>query len=132
MIVAVVVALAGCSSPDSDRRAAAPAQPTRNAAMSAAPRAIGADERAAMLEVLRAESGNGRKVWFAVTPGNAETTAFKDTLAEIFKEAGWEPETQVVTGMNLKPGLFLMAAEEESAAVRRHGRQRASRRAASR
>jgi len=109
-----LVLVAGCSDPDSDRQAAAPAaQATQADGVSTAPRAIGASERQAMLEVLRAESGNGRKIWFAVTPGNAEIAALKIDLEAIFKEAGWEPRTQTVTGMNLKPGLFFMAAEEE-------------------
>ena len=110
----LLMLVAGCSSPDSDRKTAAPAsKPTQNAGVSTAPRAIGPAERDAMLEVLRAETGNGRKVWFAVSPGNTETTALKTSLEAIFKEAGWEPHTQVVTGMNLKPGISFMAAEEE-------------------
>ena len=112
-VVASLLLVTGCSQSDSDRKTAAPAsQPDRNTGVSTSPRSIGVAEREAMLGVLRGETGNSRKVWFAVSPGNPETAALKGELESIFKEAGWEPQTQSVTGMNLKPGLFFMAADE--------------------
>ena len=66
-----------------------------------------------MLRVLSGESGQVRKVWFAVTPGDAESAALKDAFEGVFKQAGWDTATQTVTGMVLKPGLSILIAAEE-------------------
>jgi hypothetical protein len=70
-------------------------------------------ERAAMLQALAAEQGAVRKVWFAVPAGDAEAAALAEAFGAVFKQAGWETETQRMTGMMLKPGLSILIAEEQ-------------------
>jgi len=92
--------------PSADKgKAAAPAP--------AAGRQLSDSERAAMLAALGNEQAGGHKIWFAVSPGDAEAVALKNAFEAVFKQAGWTTETQPITGMVLKPGLsFLVAAEE--------------------
>jgi len=66
-----------------------------------------------MLHALAAEQGPVRKVWFAVPAGDAEAAGLADALAAVFKQAGWEPVTQRMTGIMLKPGLSILMAEEQ-------------------
>jgi hypothetical protein len=114
LLVSALVTTLGCSDSDRGGSATPPAAATSTpAAVSIAPRTLGETEREAMLSALREETGSDKKVWFAVSPGDRETAALKTELEGIFKEAGWETKTQTVTGMNLKPGLFFMAADEE-------------------
>ncbi len=117
-LFAVAPLLAGCSGPDTERRAAAPTAAPSQAGgeaggMSSAPRVITPEQRDAMLAALREDNPSTRKIWFAVLPNNPESTALKNSLEAVFKEAGWESKTQTVSGMRLKPGLFVMSAEEE-------------------
>ncbi len=66
-----------------------------------------------MLVALGAEQGTSRKAWFAIAPGDPEAAALKESLEAVFKQAGWETTTQMVTGMVLKPGLSILIAAEE-------------------
>jgi len=112
--LAMLVVLMACGAPD--RPASAPPSASTTVAPRAAAqpgRELTDAERAAMLRALAAEQGAVRKVWFAVTPGDAEPNALKDAFASVFKQAGWETVTQPVTGMALKPGLSILIAEEE-------------------
>ncbi|HZR84882.1 MAG TPA: hypothetical protein VFD92_27550 [Candidatus Binatia bacterium] len=71
------------------------------------------EERAAMLEILKAETAPERTAWFAVAPGNQETQALASSLRSIFESAGWKVQMQTLTGMNLKPGVSMLSAEEQ-------------------
>jgi hypothetical protein len=90
--------------------AATAAQP---AAKVESPRAPDKDERAAMLEILKVETAPARAAWFSYAAGNAESRALAESLAGVFREAGWKAETSVLTGMMLKPGVSLLIADEQ-------------------
>jgi len=66
-----------------------------------------------MRGILSAEKAKDRKVWFAVAPGEGEPQALERALRSVFQEAGWKVETQTITGMVLKPGIAMLAADEE-------------------
>jgi hypothetical protein len=113
----VLALLAACGAPEGDK---APATTTPTAAPAAqAPatmppnaRTISPEQRSVMVAVLKAEAAPEKKAWFTVGPGNPETAALKGQLESAFKEAGWETQTQTVTGMILKPGIMMLIAEE--------------------
>jgi hypothetical protein len=86
-------------------------EPTATAATSA--RAPADQQREAMMQILAAETSPDRKVWFVIGPGDPETQALADALRGTFEQAGWKSETQTVTGMVLKPGIAMLAADEE-------------------
>lgn len=75
--------------------------------------------RAAMLEVLKGETGADKRVWVVVAPGNAEAAALATALEAAFRDGGWTPSRQALSGMTLKPGpvRILVAEEEEPPAV---------------
>jgi hypothetical protein len=79
----------------------------------AAARTLTPEQRQAMLDVLRSESGDTRKVWFQVEFNRAEPVAFQKALEQVFREAGWEVQTGGVVGMTLKPGVYLLVADED-------------------
>jgi hypothetical protein len=111
-----LLAVLACASPDGVQQAAvttttSTAPPARSVTRPG--RSLSDTERAAMLRILSGESGPVRKVWFAVTPGDAESAALKDAFEGVFKQAGWDTATQTVTGMVLKPGLSILIAAEE-------------------
>jgi hypothetical protein len=66
-----------------------------------------------MLAKLRATSGPERPIWFATYANNAEAATFRLALQTIFEEAGWEVRGNEQVNFQLKPGLYLMAADEE-------------------
>jgi hypothetical protein len=94
-----------------------PAAPAANVGAAArAPagdRSLTPEQREAMLGKLRATFGSERPVWFATIAGNAEAAAFRLTLQTIFEEAGWEVRGNEQVNFQVKPGIFLMAGDEE-------------------
>jgi hypothetical protein len=112
-VAVLFLVLAGCAG--SDRTATSSTTTSTAAPAAAAPagRQLTDTERAAMLQALAAEEGPVRKVWFAVPAGDAEAAALADAFAAVFKQAGWEPVTQRMTGIMLKPGLSILMAEEQ-------------------
>jgi hypothetical protein len=70
-------------------------------------------ERAALIEALKAESGSDKRAWLVVSPGNAETSALVTALEEAFRAGGWDPTTQRLTGMVLKPGSVRILVGDE-------------------
>jgi hypothetical protein len=70
-------------------------------------------ERAALIEVLKADTGSEKRVVFVVSPGNPETTALAKALEDAFRAGGWEPATQKLTGMVLKPGPVRILVGDE-------------------
>jgi hypothetical protein len=109
--IPVLLLAVACGGPDREGPPA-PA-PKAPAATPRAGRQLSDGERAAMLSALGGEQSGTRRVWFAVTPGDAEAVALKNAFEAVFKQAGWETETQPVTGMALKPGLSILIAAEE-------------------
>ena len=80
---------------------------------SSLPRSLTPEQRQAMLDVLRSESGPTRKVWFQVELNRSEPVAYQKALEQVFRDAGWEVQTTGVTGMTLKPGVYLLVADED-------------------
>jgi len=70
-------------------------------------------EKAAMLEVLKAETQEDRRAWFLYSAGQDESAALAKALAQIFESAGWKTNVRELRGMALKPGVSILAAEEE-------------------
>ena len=97
---------------------AAPAEaddkPTAAAQAVTSKRAPDADERAAMLAVLKPETAPARATWLTYSAGDAEGKALAESLAGIFEEAGWKAHTSSLTGMRLKPGVMMLVADEEA------------------
>ena len=95
--------------------AASGAEPAPSPTVAAgSPRAPGDAQREAMLDILADPTISGRKVWFAVGPGDAESAALEKALRSIFEQAHWTVETKTITGMVLKPGVSMLEAEEQS------------------
>lgn len=76
-------------------------------------RTLSGAQREAIIAKLRASSGPEHPVWFATHAGNTEAASFRLTLQTIFEEAGWEVRGNAQVNFQLKPGLYLMAADEE-------------------
>ena len=111
-VALLLLVVPGCGAPD--RPAATPTTTSTTApAAQVSGRQLTDTERATMLKTLAAEQGPVRKVWFAVPAGDAEAGALADAFSSVFKQAGWEPVTQRLTGIMLKPGLSILMAEEE-------------------
>jgi hypothetical protein len=109
---AELTALRAATSPQkADAPAPRPAQ--TGTGMSSLPRSLTSEQRQAMLDVLRGETGSVRKVWFQVELDKTEPAAFQKELAAVFREAGWEVETIGSQGMTFKPGIYVLAADEE-------------------
>jgi len=66
-----------------------------------------------MIELLRTEAPAGDRVWFVVSAGVPETVALAASLEAIFREAGWQPQIQRLTGMLLKQGPVRILVGEE-------------------
>jgi hypothetical protein len=116
--------VAACGAPEGEKTATsapapAPAAPAAQApaappaTLPANARTLTPEQRTGMVDILKLESGPEKKVWFTITPGNPETAALKSQLEAVFKEAGWEAQTQTVTGMMLKPGVMMLIGEEQ-------------------
>jgi hypothetical protein len=116
---AAAAVLVACTSPGGDRSAATPeptAIPTPRAAATpqvTSPRAPDEQERAAMAEILAAETAPERTAWLAVGSGNPEARALAQALQAVFEGAGWKVQVQTLTGMVLKPGVSILMAEEQ-------------------
>ena len=77
-------------------------------------RAPDAAERAAMIAVLKPEAAPNRAAWITFSAGDAEGKALAESLAGIFKEAGWKVDSNSLSGMRLKPGVMMLIADEEA------------------
>lgn len=94
--------------------AAAPAAPAADLAPmpQGAAELLTAQQRDAMLGVLKNETDPGRKAWFLVHRNDAQGLATQAALGSIFKEAGW-PVEAVQAPYPLKAGVFLLAGDED-------------------
>ncbi len=81
-----------------------PAEPTS--------RRLTEDARAQMIEILSRESDGERRIWIAVTAGQAEPIALRSQFRAMFEEAGIGVEEVDLRGLRLKPGLRVLIAEE--------------------
>jgi hypothetical protein len=73
-----------------------------------------ATERAALIDVLRADASPDKRIWLVVTPGVAETTALAGALDTAFREGGWQPTLLRLSGMVLKAGSIRILVGDES------------------
>jgi hypothetical protein len=80
---------------------------------SAVQRTITAEQRTAMVDVLRSDTGAVHKVWFQVEQNRPEPATFQKALADVFREAGWEVDTAGSGGMTFKPGVSVLVADDE-------------------
>jgi hypothetical protein len=94
--------------------AALPAAPAAKPKMDAGPdRTLSDTQREAMLTKLRETTSSERPVWFATWADNPESASFRMALQAVFEEAGWEVKGNEQVKFQLKPGLYMMAADEE-------------------
>ncbi|MFM7142689.1 MAG: hypothetical protein ACKO2K_12340 [Alphaproteobacteria bacterium] len=117
-LLTAALAAAACTDPQAPApsgapagKPAPPAAPARAVTTSA--RTPDEQQKAAMLEVLQAESQNDRQAWFLYSAGQDESAALAKSLAQIFESAGWKTKVRELRGMALKPGVSILAAEEE-------------------
>jgi hypothetical protein len=96
-----------------DRPAAQPNAARAPGAMAAA-RTITAEQREAMIERLGGRgTTQAHPVWFATVPNNPEAAALQRTLQGIFEEAGWQVRGNAPVRFQMKPGIYVFAADEE-------------------
>jgi hypothetical protein len=101
------------------KKAGGQAPATATARSPAAPSSAGPartvtdEQRQAMLEVLRSETGPVRKVWFQVEQNKPEHAAFEKALEQVFRDAGWDVTASGSGGMVFKPGVYLLVADDE-------------------
>src|SRR5580765_5306599 len=83
------------------------------AAKQAGGRALTAEQRAAMLDVLKGESGPVKKVWLLVEQSKPEHLAYETQIEEVFRDAGWDVIAKDPGGMVIQPGIFLLVGDDE-------------------
>jgi hypothetical protein len=115
-LVVPLVFLAACGgsseSPETTAMVEPPAAPAP-VAEAVGTREIDAGETEAMLEVLRADGSTDKRIVLIVSPGSPETVTLGAALETVFREAGWQPSTQRLTGMVLKPGPLRILVGDE-------------------
>lgn len=110
-VAALVVACGGSSAPEQAAPLAAAA--TTTTAPSTPPRTLSPEQRSAMLDKLKSETGATRSVWFATSVSKPEAVAFQKLLQGVFEEAGWTTRGNAPVRFTMKPGIFFLAADEE-------------------
>jgi hypothetical protein len=117
LLLLAAVALVACEPPEgpNNSKGSAPASPGAAPAAAPAaatsPRVLSADARAAMKDKLAAEGQ--KKAWILSQPGNAEVAGLVTSLTGVFKDAGWDVQSDTVTGISLKPGLMTLVGDEQ-------------------
>jgi len=77
-------------------------------------RTLSSGERVGMVAALSAGGENaGSPVWFSTVPNNPEAAAFQQTLQSVFEEAGWQVKGNTVVAFQMKPGIYVFAADTE-------------------
>jgi hypothetical protein len=104
--LAIAVVATGATAADPS-----PVPEPSSTAAATSPRAPTDTQRAAMVQILASEKGH--EASFLIGPENPETEALAAALRSIFEEAGWKADVQTITGMVLKPGVSMLAADEE-------------------
>jgi hypothetical protein len=114
LVLVPLVLLAACGgSPETSDTAMVAPPPAAPAAEAAGSRDIDSGETDAMLEILRSDGGTDKRVFLVVSPGSAQTMKLGSTLETVFREGGWQPTTQKLMGMVLKPGPLRILVGEE-------------------
>jgi hypothetical protein len=70
------------------------------------------ERREAMLQILHEGATNGR-AWLVKPSGDPEAEAYAESLASVFRAAGWNVEVDVWTNGTLKPGVRVFVGPEE-------------------
>jgi hypothetical protein len=83
------------------------------AAKVAGGRTLTAEQRAAMQDVLKGESGPVKKIWLMVEQSKPEHLAYETQLEQVFREAGWDVIAMDAGTMVFKPGIFLLVGDNE-------------------
>lgn len=97
------------------RPADSPAPPPAPAAEPVSERSITpAQQRTMVLALSRGGMYAGSPVWFATVPNDPEAAAFQKTLQSVFEEAGWEIKGNSDVRFQMKPGIFVFAADVET------------------
>jgi len=68
--------------------------------------------KAAMKDHLVTETTK-KKAWILSQPGNPEVAALVTSMTAVFKDAGWEVQSETVTGISLKAGLMTLVGDEQ-------------------
>jgi hypothetical protein len=72
------------------------------------------DQRAAMIERLGGSGvSQSHPVWFATMPNDPEAATYQRALQKVFEEAGWQVKGNKPLRFTIKPGIYVMAADEE-------------------
>jgi hypothetical protein len=114
LLALAAVVLLACEPPEGPNttKTQAPAKPAASpAAATGSARVLSAEARAAMKEKLAAEGQ--KKAWILSQPGNAEVATLVQSLSAVFKDAGWDVQTDTVSGISLKPGLMTLVGDEQ-------------------
>lgn len=91
---------------------AAPAVPADAATDSGGGRALTPGQRSTMINALsRGGMYAGSPVWFATVPNDPEAAAFQQALQSVFEEAGWKVMGNSEVRFQMKPGVFVFAAD---------------------
>jgi len=75
-------------------------------------RQLSDDAKTAMKDHLVTETTK-KKAWILSQPGNPEVAALVSSITGVFKDAGWEVQSETVTGISLKPGLMTLVGDEQ-------------------
>ena len=78
-------------------------------------RELTASQRAAFVERLR--TGESGHVWIATTPADPEAAAYRASLVQAIKEAGWQVLSDDTLGFRVKPGCLIFLAGDSSPPV---------------
>lgn len=113
LLALAATALLACEPPEGPNtsKGSAPASPAASPAATSGPRVLSPGARATMKDKLAAEGQ--KKAWILSQPGNAEVAGLVASLTGVFKDAGWEVQSDTVTGISLKPGLMTLVGDEQ-------------------
>jgi hypothetical protein len=114
LLALAAAGLLACEPPEGPNTTKAPAAAkpaTPPAAAAPGPRVISAETKASMKDKLAAEGA--KKAWILSQPGNPEVATLTASLSDVFKQAGWDVQADMVSGISLKPGLMTLVGDEQ-------------------
>jgi hypothetical protein len=74
-------------------------------------RTLSAEDRTAMVDKLKEETGPQKDVWIEWAPNDRESAAYAKALQGAFEEAGWKVKKSAPSPFALKPGIFFLMAD---------------------
>jgi hypothetical protein len=92
--------------------AQAPAKQAPAATAAGPDRQLSDSAKSAMKDHLVTETTK-KQAWILSQPGNPEVAALVTSVADVFKDAGWQVQSETVTGISLKPGLMTLVGDEQ-------------------